>query len=140
MEFNLLAQAERKVDGGSGGGTEDEVQIAGGSFEDDLKGKDVEMQPFDRKYFRIERDLIPYEQIKTYQYHISPIYEKQKNGFSENYRRTDNDGRGRKHILTTHPDDDNPDEALEVIDGHNMVREGVSAIIVDGHHRLAVTS
>lgn len=42
-----------------------------------------------------------------------------------------------KPALTTHPNDDNPDELLEVIYRHDLVREGVHVILFYLYYSLS---
>lgn len=115
----------------------DEVEVVGEGFEECLKGKEVEVQSFDRKYFQTELARIPYEQIERYQHGIPSM----RGTRTLSWRNTGvwvRDVRGGKLAVTVHPDNGNLEDVLEVIDDRNLFLEEVSAIIVDGHHRLAV--
>lgn len=119
-------------------GNNDKVELLEKGFEDGLKEKEVDVQSFDRKYFRTELGLIPHEKIETYQHRIHPFDEKHMNDFLVEYRRMGNDVWEGKPKVTIQPDGGNLKDMLEFIDGRNVVRKGVSSIIVDGHHRLTV--
>lgn len=125
------------MEGESSGSNEDEGKAIGKSFEDECNGKEVEVQSFDRKYPRTKIDLIPYEQIKTYQHCIRPIDEKYKKKFLVDYRQRGNYVRGEKPTVQVTQTTEIW-RILGVIGDRILVRERVRAIIIDGKDPLYV--
>lgn len=107
-------------------------------FKDKRKEKGVEVHSLDETYFCTELALIPCQQIKTYKHRSRFIAENNKNNFLKGHQRIGNYFRGGNLAVKINPDDGNLDDVFEVIEGRNVIREGVRAIIDDGHHLLTV--